>query len=132
MRSIRTLIGVAALAVGSLAFGGTASAAIPGAAPPDGTPAVPYVAWVGEHVQIAACPPAGKNMGTGSTVVYQLEDLSGIAAREPFTILSPQVSNFSDKAAKGGVLTRTIGSNPTPSRNCAVQEWSALKPGNAS
>ena len=129
MRGIRKLIGVTALAVGSLAFGGTASAAIPSAAPPDGTPAVPYVAWVGEHVQIAACPPAGKNMGTGASVVYQLEDWSGIAAREPFPILSPQVSNFSDKAAKGGVIKSTIGTNPTPRRGCAVQEWSALKPG---
>ena len=129
MRSIRVLIGVAAIAVGSLAFGGTANAAIPGAAPPDGTPAVPYVAWIGEHVQIAACPPDGKTMGSERNVVFQLEDWSGIAAREPFPLLSDEVRNFSDKAALGGVIKRTIGSNPTPRRGCAVQEWAALKPG---
>ena len=47
MRSIRTLIGVAALAVGSLVAVGGAQAAVPTSLPADSH--VPYVAWLGEH-----------------------------------------------------------------------------------
>ena len=128
MRSIRRLIGVAAIAVGSLMGVSTASAVVPPVTDPIQTN-IPYVAWIGEHVKVTACVPASQATSNGG-IVYQatftLLDWSGRSDWHQAASVAPNgilgllpVAEIvpADKTADGVGLV------------CFSQVWTSDKPG---
>ncbi len=128
MRSIRRLIGVAAIAVGSLMGVSSASAVVPPVTDPIQTN-IPYVAWIGEHVKVTACVPESKATFAGG-IVYQatftLGDWTGRHDwHEPYPVSPNGILGLLPQAEIVPADTTADGVGLV----CFSQVWASDKPG---